>query len=49
VSVECKGKKKEKKKKQVETKQNLTNSGCGDTYLRKKAHGVEEISSQIGN
>jgi hypothetical protein len=40
---------KQKKKKQVETKQNLTNSGRGDTYLRKRVHGVEEIRSQIGN
>jgi hypothetical protein len=46
MSAECKGK---SKIMQVETKQNLTNSGHGDTYLRKKAHGVEEISSQIGN
>jgi hypothetical protein len=27
----------------------LTNSGHEDTYLRKRAYGVEEISSQISN
>jgi hypothetical protein len=27
----------------------MTNSGRGDTYLRKRVHGVEEIRSQIGN
>jgi hypothetical protein len=27
----------------------LTNSGREDTYLRKRAYRVEEISSQIGN
>jgi hypothetical protein len=36
-------------KKQVKTKQNLTNSGRGSTYLRKRVHGVEEICSQISN
>jgi hypothetical protein len=34
---------------QRQTKQNLTNSGQGDTYLKKRAHGVEKIHSQIGN
>jgi hypothetical protein len=38
-----------KEEKQSETKQNLINSGRGDTYLRKRAHGVEEIRSQIGD
>jgi hypothetical protein len=27
----------------------LTKSGCKDTYLRKRVHGVKEISSQINN
>jgi hypothetical protein len=34
---------------QAETKQSLTKSGREDTYLKKRVHGVEEISSQISN
>jgi hypothetical protein len=46
MSEECKGK---NKIIQVEIKHRLTINRRGDMYLRKRVHGVEEISSQISN